>query len=187
MCIRDRFEYLEDINLYAGLKSDITKFQKDGKLNESEQFTKIWNLILDILNQVTTALDGDKINISEFAEYITVGLSQCEIRTIPSGIDQVYVGSVERSSHTSVKVMFIVGAKSGTFPTGIASEGFLSNRDRCTLQEEYGVTLAPDTKKKLDEQYFKAVSYTHLDVYKRQPNIQTNLSQFQSLHLYVHA
>lgn len=51
--------------------------------------------------------------------------------------------------------MFIVGAKSGTFPTGIASEGFLSNRDRCTLQEEYGVTLAPDTKKKLDEQYFK--------------------------------
>lgn len=149
------FEYLEDINLYAGLKSDIDKFQKDGKLNESEQFTKIWNLILDILNQVTIALDGDKINISEFAEYITVGLSQCEIRTIPSGIDQVYVGSVERSSHTSVKVMFIVGAKSGTFPTGIASEGFLSNRDRCTLQEEYGVTLAPDTKKKLDEQYFK--------------------------------
>ena len=149
------FEYLEDINLYAGLKSDIDKFQKDGKLNESEQFTKIWNLILDILNQVTIALDGDKINISEFAEYITVGLSQCEIRTIPSGIDQVYVGSVERSSHTSVKVMFIVGAKNGTFPTGIASEGFLSNRDRCTLQEEYGVTLAPDTKKKLDEQYFK--------------------------------
>ena len=57
------FEYLEDINLYSGLKSDITKFQKDGKLNESEQFTKIWNLILDILNQVTTALDGDKIGI----------------------------------------------------------------------------------------------------------------------------
>lgn len=149
------FEYLEDINLYDGLKSDITAFQKEGMLNESEQFTKIWNLILDILNQVTVALGDDKITVSEFAEYMQVGLSQCEIRTIPSGIDQVYVGSVERSSHTSVKVMFVVGAKSGTFPTGIASEGFLSNRDRCTLQEEYGVTLAPDTKKKLDEQYFK--------------------------------
>lgn len=149
------FEYLEDINLYDGLKSDIAAFQKDGMLNESEQFTKIWNLILDILNQVTVALSDDKITVSEFAEYMQVGLSQCEIRTIPSGIDQVYVGSVERSSHTRVKVMFIVGAKNGTFPTGIASEGFLSNRDRNTLQDEYGVTLAPDTKKKLDEQYFK--------------------------------
>ena len=63
------FEYLEDINLYAGLKSDIDKFQKDGKLNESEQFIKIWNLILDILNQVTIALDGDKIYFGSFCSF----------------------------------------------------------------------------------------------------------------------
>ena len=40
------FEYLEDINLYAGLKSDIDKFKKDGKLNESEQFKKYGILFL---------------------------------------------------------------------------------------------------------------------------------------------
>ncbi len=149
------FEYLTDINLYAGLKSEISRFRKNGMVNEAEQFTKIWNLILDVLNQTTTALADDKMTVSEFAEYMAVGLSKCEIRTIPSGIDQVYVGSVERSSHTNVKIMFVVGAKSGTFPTGIKTEGFLSNKDRNTLVENYGINIAPDTKKKMNEQYFK--------------------------------
>lgn len=149
------FEYLEDINLYGGLKHDISVFKKEGKINEAEQFTKIWNLILDVLDQSVTALGEAKMKRDEFARYISAGLSKCEIRTIPSGIDQVYVGSVERSSHANVKAMFVVGAKSGTFPENIKTEGFLSNKDRNTLQDCYGITIAPDTKKKTDEQYFK--------------------------------
>ncbi len=194
------FEYLEDINLYAGLKSEISRFKKEGKVNEAEQFTKIWNLILDVLDQPTTALSDDRIKISEFAEYMSVGLSKCEIRTIPSGIDQVYVGSVERSSHTSVKAMFVVGAKSGTFPTSIKTEGFLSNKDRNTLNDEYGITIAPDTKKKMNEQYFKvyralcavseklyfsysvqdesgrsqSASHMLLDIYRKFPNMRSS-------------
>ena len=41
---REMYLYGSNIpeSVYAGLKSDIDKFQKDGKLNESEQFTKIW-------------------------------------------------------------------------------------------------------------------------------------------------
>ncbi len=149
------FDYLRDIHLYEGLKSDISALRKNGMLNEAEQFTKIWNLILDVLGQTISALGDDKMKIDDFAAYMTVGLSKCEIRTIPSGIDQVYVGSVERSSHTSVRAMFVAGAKNGTFPTVVKTEGFLSNKDRLTLKDDYGVTLAPDTKQKTDEQYFK--------------------------------
>lgn len=194
------FEYLQDINLYAGLKFDIAAFKKEGRVNEAEQFTKIWNLILDVLNQTTTALGEDKMNRAEFADFMSVGLSKCEIRTIPSGLDQVYVGSVERSSHTNVKAMFVLGAKSGTFPTNINTEGFLSNYDRNTLHDEYGLTLAPDTKKKMDEQYFKvyralcavseklflsycvqdeagrtqAPSHTVLEIYRKFPKMRTS-------------
>lgn len=149
------FNYLEDINLYSGLKSDIAAFKKNGDVNRAEQFTKIWNLILDVLNQTVTALGDDKMTLEEFGDYMSVGLSKCEIRTIPSAIDQVYVGSVERSSHAKVRAMFIVGAKNGTFPTSIKTEGFLSNKDRNTLRDNYGIEIAPDTKKKMDEQYFK--------------------------------
>lgn len=149
------FNYLEEINLYNGLKSEIYNFKKNGMVNEAEQYTQIWNLILDVLNQVAVTLKYDELTLSEFAEYISIGLSKCEIRTIPSGIDQVYVGSVERTSHSGAKAIFVVGAKSGTFPTGIATEGFLSDHDRQSLANDYDLLLAPDTKKKLDEQQFK--------------------------------
>ena len=149
------FEYLGDINLYAGLKSEIRAFKKKGMVNEAEQFTKIWNLILDVLNQTTTALADDKMTIGEFASYMSVGLSKCEIRIIPSGIDQVYVGSAERMSGGRVRVMFAAGAKNGTFPTINKTEGFLSNADRNILGGELDMPVAPDAKKKTDEQYFK--------------------------------
>lgn len=194
------FEYLEDINLYAGLKSDISAFKKNGMVNEAEQFTKIWNLILDVLNQTTAALSEDEMTIEEFSQYMQVGLSKCEIRTIPSGVDQVYVGSVERSSHANVRAMFVVGAKNGTFPANIKTEGFLSNKDRNTLHEKYGMTIAPDTKKKMDEQYFKVYralcavseqlffsyslqneegetqtpSHMILDIYRKFPNVRVS-------------
>ncbi len=148
-------DYLGAINLYEGLKSDIAYFNKNGMLNEAEQFTKIWNLILDVLDQAVRALGGDKMKIEEFAEYINVGLSKCEIRTIPSGIDRVYVGSTERASHSNVRAMFIAGAKAGTFPTVAKAEGFLSDKDRGTLKDSLGVTLSPDSKRKIEEQYFK--------------------------------
>ena len=149
------FEYLGDINLYMGLKYEISAFKNEGKLNEAEQFTKIWNLILDVLDQTARAIPDEKLTAASFAEYMGVGLSKCEIRLIPSGIDQVYVGSAERVSTARVKAMFIAGARSGTFPTIVKTEGFLSNNDRNTLHTSLGVTIAPDTRKKSDEQYFK--------------------------------
>lgn len=149
------YEYFVSINLYAGLKNEIARLRYNGMINESEQFTQIWNLLLDVLNQTVVTVGDEKINRAEFGEYIRVGLSKCEIRTIPSGIDQVYVGTVERSSQSNVKAMFVIGAVGGTFPDEFGAEGFLSNNDRNTLEEKYSITIAPDTKKKMEKQYFK--------------------------------
>ncbi len=148
------YEYFEDINLYHGLKSEIAGFKREGRVNEAEQFTKIWNLLLDVLNQTVITAGENKINRGEFFEYIRVGLSKCEIRIIPSGIDQVYVGDVERSSQSSVKAIFVIGAVTGTFPNEFDTEGFLSNNDRNMLLE-HNMKIAPDTKKKTEKQYFK--------------------------------
>lgn len=149
------FEFLGHINLYNGIKYEVSRFKKNGDVTEAERFTKIWNLILDVLNQTATAIGDEEITLEDFAEYLKVGLTKCEIRIIPSGIDQVYVGSAERLTKTKIKVIFAAGAKNGTYPAGIKTEGFFSDRDRNCLKEDFNITIAPDTKKKTDEQYFK--------------------------------
>ncbi len=149
------FDYFESVNLYAGLKFRTGQLREDGMLNEAEQFTQIWNLLLDVINQTVVTVGDEKMNRAEFGEYIRAGLAKCEIRTIPSGIDRVYVGNVERSSESSVRAMFVIGAIGGTFPDERGDEGFLSNRDRGEMEEVCGIRLAPDTKKKMEKQYFK--------------------------------
>lgn len=151
---RALYAYFEDIYLYEGLKAEVEGLKKAGMLNEAEQFTKIWNLLLDVLNQTVVSVGDKKMNRRQYADYIRAGLSKCEIRIIPSGIDQVYVGDVERSSQSNVRAMFVIGANNGTFPSDIPSEGFLSNNDRNAL-EERGIHVAPDTRKKAERQYFK--------------------------------
>ena len=152
---RSVFEFLCEINLSAGLKTEVRILRNEGHINEAEQFTKLWNLLLDVLNQTTVALRDEEIDFIKFGEYVRVGLSQCEIRTIPSGLDQVYVGNVEKCSATNVRAMFIVGANDGTFPTQMPTEGFFSNADRNLLGGDYGIVIAPDTKQRQEKQYFK--------------------------------
>lgn len=149
------FEFLCEIKLSSGLKSEIRIMRDEGLINEAEQFTKLWNLLLDVLNQTTVAMGDEEIDFQKFGEFVEVGLSQCEIRTIPSGIDQVYVGNVEKCSTGEVRAMFIVGANDGSFPDINQTEGFFSNADRNELLEEHGISIAPDTRIKLDRQYFK--------------------------------
>ncbi len=145
------FEFLENINLYKGLKSELLSMAINHATTDAQRFGQIWNLILDTLNQVHTALGDKKVSHEEFCTYIRTAMSQCQIRTIPSGIDRVFIGSEDMNRAFATKVIFVIGAVSGTFPKLSQDEGFLSNADRVTLAEN-AVVLAPTTIKKADKQ-----------------------------------
>ena len=148
---RALFEFLENINLYKGLKGELLSMAINHATTDAQRFGQIWNLILDTLNQVNTAL-GDKIAThEEFCTYIRTAMSLCQIRTIPSGIDRVFIGSEDMNRAFATKVIFVMGAVSGTFPKISQDEGFLSNADRIALAEN-SINLAPTTVKKADKQ-----------------------------------
>ena len=149
------FELLEDINMYGGLKKDVVHFRGSGRNDEAQQFSEIWNLIIETLDQSVVTMRKREMSFAEYGEYIKAGLSKCVIKTIPSALDSVCVGSVERSTAAAVKALFVTGAVNGTYPNDIVDEGFFSNADRNILKEDCQISLAPDTKKRMVHQYFK--------------------------------
>lgn len=149
------FEFMEDLNMYGGLRKDVKAFENVGRNDEAKQFSEIWNLILEVLDQTVVTMGERKISFAEYGEYIRTGLSQCEIKTIPSSVDSVCVGTVERSTSSPVKALFVTGAVNGTYPSDIPDEGFLSDTDRNFLKEQCEISLAPDTKTSAQQQYFK--------------------------------
>ncbi len=147
---RALFEFLENINLYQGIKSELLTMALNRADADAQRFGQIWNLILDILNEVNTALGSQEATHEEFCEYIRSAMSQCQIRTVPSGIDRVFIGSADMNRSLPTPVVFAIGAVSGTFPETNTNEGFFSNADREALQTQ-GIQLAPTTYKKTDK------------------------------------
>lgn len=146
------FAFLESINLYQGLKAELLGMAMNRATADAQRFGQIWNLVLDVIDQVNTALGEYEATTEDFCSYIRAAMTQCSIRTIPSGVDRVYIGDVEKNQAVNSKLLFMAGASAGTFPTESAVEGFLSNADREYL-EGHNIRLAPTTKKKNEKLY----------------------------------
>ncbi len=149
---RALYGFLESIDLYGGLKAEILGLAVNRAEAEAQRFGQIWNLILDVLDQLNTALGEAEVSADEFREYLRAAMTKCEIRTIPSGVDRVFIGSIEKNQSANVKVLFVEGAVTGTFPSDSSVEGFLSNADREYLESE-DIKLAPTTAKRTEKQY----------------------------------
>ena len=152
------FGFLEDIRLYEGLTLEMEELNGQGLRNEAEQYGLIWNLLMDVLDQMVVTMGDARCSKEEFGRYLQAGLSKCMLSIIPSGLDCVTVGSPDRSRQQHVKALFIIGAVQGELPREMATEGLLSDADRAALADglaEEGLELAEDTKRKLSAETYK--------------------------------
>ena len=101
-----------------------------------------------------------------------VAFAGLTISTIPPGLDQVLVSSLERSRSPELKAAFVPTVNDGLLPRRIIMEGLFTDADRQALRA-CGAALAPDTiARQFQEDYLcyialtrssgKPVSYTHL-------------------------
>lgn len=141
------FDFLEDIHLYRGLIAECESFNSQGKRDEAEQFKKVWNCILEVLDQIVFTSGDDVTSRETFSGYLRSGLSQCSISIIPSGIDRVSIGTVQKNSPSRVKVLFLLGTTLGAIPAEPAGIGIITDNDRVFINNalsETGKEIAPE-------------------------------------------
>lgn len=129
------FEFLEEINLYEGLQKEIDILSKNNMINEAKQISQIWNILIDVLDQITTALGDTKCSRDDFKKYLFAGLSVNEISIIPPTLDGVSISQANSVKNNFVKALFIVGATRGAVPLEKNDEGMFSDSDRKELDE----------------------------------------------------
>lgn len=145
------FEFLEEINMPDGIEGDINVLREKGFSDEASKLEQVWELLVEAIEQVYVTMGEQRCSMEDFSRYIRAGLSCCKIRIIPSSLDHVAVGTVERSRNSDAREIFILGANFGLIPADMNKEGILSNRDREEMSQnlaEYNLTVAPDTKKR---------------------------------------
>jgi len=147
------FDFLCRIQVPEKINELVLHFKEKNYLAMAEEYEQVWNQVMGILDQIVEVSGDEKLNVEEFSNMLEVGLSECGTGLIPPSVDDILVGSIERSKSHEIKVLFILGANDGVFPMVTNKEGLLSDGDRRKLADS-GVELAADTRSKAFEEQF---------------------------------
>ncbi|MGE4284560.1 MAG: helicase-exonuclease AddAB subunit AddB [Clostridia bacterium] len=161
------FEFLCEVGVPERIETRMEELKQDKQINLANEYGQIWNIVISVFDQVVEVMGDEQFSIERFIEVLGVGFNEYKIGLIPPTLDQVLVGSVERSKSHQIKALYILGVNDGIFPAPAAEEGILTDRDRQNLREQ-GLELAQDTRiQAFEEQYLIYTALTTAGSYLR--------------------
>ena len=109
------YEFLCDLGIPETIEKSVDNFRESGELNLANEYSQVWNIVMEVLDQTVEVLGDETYSIEAFSKILKIGLAEYKIGTIPAAIDQVLVGSVERSRNHEIKALFLLGVNDGIF------------------------------------------------------------------------
>lgn len=147
------YDFLCSIGVPGRIEGAVEEFRAKGQLDLVSEYSQVWNIVMEVFDQIVEVMGPKTLGVERFANILAVGFDEYKIGLIPPSIDQVLVGSVERSRSHEIKALYLLGVNDGVFPSSAREEGILSDFDRAALNQA-GIELASDTRTAaFDEQH----------------------------------
>jgi len=130
------------------------------RLSEADEHRQVWDAIVALFDQAVAALGADQVGLDEYRDIIEAGLEGIRLRLVPPALDQVLVGSIERSRHPEVRVAFVLGLNERIFPQAQLPDVIFGDREREALAHDK-LRLGPVSEKRLlHEQFLAYIAFT---------------------------
>ncbi|WP_068782105.1 helicase-exonuclease AddAB subunit AddB [Paenibacillus sp. GM2] len=114
---------------------------------------QLWDAVLGLLDQIVEMMGDEELELEMFSGILETGLKDLKLGLVPPALDQVLVGSTDRTQTSHVRHAFLLGINEGIMPSNLQEEGVLSDQERLRLSE-IGLELAPGmTRRLLDERF----------------------------------
>lgn len=153
-------EWLAQLNAGRILSQWSADAEQDGRLDEAEEHRQIWREIMSFLDDLAFAFSDVTLTIHEFTDALEAGLSGLTLGLVPPTVDQVLVGSIERSRHPDIKAAVILGFNDGVFPRRPQEDSILNDDDRAALLTAGVRVGAPSRERVLDESLLVYIALT---------------------------
>lgn len=154
------YTLLEAMEVPLCLESWSKRAEAEGQLVAAREHAQVWNGLMALLDQVVETLGDELLNGVEYSAMLDAGLESMRLGLIPPGLDQVMVGSLERSRSPGARVAFVMGVSDGVLPARLSEQGVLTEAERDRLRL-LGLNLAPGVRRRLfNEQYLVYIALT---------------------------
>lgn len=154
------FNFLVDLEIKKTIGSWIQEANKNEDSAAANEHQQFYNKLVDIFDELVDVFASRTMTAADFFAIINSAFSQLTLAFIPPTLDQVLVGSIERSRHPDLKAVFLIGATQRQFPVPLASDSILTDDDR-SAAESADFQLAPSVTQMLTErQYLAYIAFT---------------------------
>lgn len=135
-------ELLQALQVPRQLEEWRCQAKADGDLDAAQEHEQVWDGLMDLLDELVIALDDAPIELNEYAAILDAGLESLKLRLIPPALDQVVVGTLDRSRQPELEAALILGVGEGLLPARLPEDATFNDREREELQN-IGIELAP--------------------------------------------
>jgi len=139
------YELLVSCKIQQQLKEQEQEFERKGQREKVNEYSQIYRIILEILDEAVELLEEEEISRKEFLEILEAGFGEARVGLIPPGIDQVHVGDMERTRLNQIRVLLFLGLNDGWIPARESKGGIVSDMEREFLHES-GIELSPTAR-----------------------------------------
>ena len=154
---RNIFEFITDLRVEEKLSKWIEIHRHKGNLEYVNENTQIWNIIMEVFDQLVEILGDTKVTLKEYGKILQAGFGAYKVGIIPPSIDQVLIGSLERSKSHDIKALFVVGVNDGILPSAFEDGGILLDDEKIVIKG-MGIQLNSDNETKSNEEQLSIYS-----------------------------
>lgn len=147
------FGLLEDAGIPEKLDQWNREALQSGRPQAAREHRQLWGEVLNLLDQIVEMMGQEKMTFELFAGILETGLSEMKLGLVPPSLDQVLVGTMDRTRTSGVKHAFLLGVNDGVIPAVYQEDGIITEQERSVLADS-GMELAPGIARKLLDERF---------------------------------
>jgi ATP-dependent helicase/nuclease subunit B len=151
---------LEAVGVPTTLRRWAADATAEGRHRLVQEHDQVAMGLVNLLDQLVHNLGDQPGQLAAFTRIIEAGLESLELGLVPPSLDQVMVGSIDRSRQPDVRAFFVLGANDGVFPAASPDDIVFSDSERAELAG-FGLDLAPSSEEKaFGEDYLAYIALT---------------------------
>jgi ATP-dependent helicase/nuclease subunit B len=131
-----------------------------GDAEQASAHRQTLDAIVELLDDLEKNLGETPLDAAEAAGVLEAGLAQLTLGLIPPTLDEILVGSIERSRHPDIRAAVVLGFNDGVIPQHASEDSILNDDDRALLERRVGPVGVTRDQRLLDEALLAYIAAT---------------------------
>lgn len=126
---------LESLGVRRRMEEWMIEARRAGELESAEVHRMAWEALCESLDDLHEILADAPLSLADVSAVLGTALAESTVGLAPPALDQVLVGSIERTRHPDVRYVWLFGFNDGVFPAAPPADRLLSAELRAALAE----------------------------------------------------